>query len=87
MNDTIKRKKGRPAGSVSFTNLTLAELNQRFKPEDSIPVGRLFLQKGKLSPQTISDNVGAEIKARVAGEVFISPATESSSMVEMTLFE
>jgi SH3-like domain-containing protein len=53
MNDTIKRKKGRPKGSNSFTSVTLAELNARFGPNEVIPVGRLFLEKGviKTSPQ------------------------------------
>ena len=47
-----KPKRGRPSGSVSFATLTLAELNERFKPEDSIPVGRLFLEKGIASIKT-----------------------------------
>jgi len=53
MNTHEKKRRGRPSGSVSFTSVTLAELNARFGPNETIPVGRLFLERGviKATPQ------------------------------------
>ena len=38
-------KKGRPVGSVSFTEVRLAELIERYKPDQILPVSRVFLTK------------------------------------------
>lgn len=75
MNAEPKRR-GRPKNSKSFTALTLAELNQRFKPDDSIMVGRIFLEKGVIGakPQNPFLPSNNEIKSAT-----------SSAMVEMTL--
>ena len=81
MNEQIKRKRGRPAGSVSLTNITLAELMEKYKPDQVLPVGRLFLEKGKLTSQQIKTKVGEEIQKRMADASV--PSVDSS--VEMTL--
>lgn len=80
MKTEQKRGRGRPRHSTSFASITLEELNKKFGPNDSIVVGRLFLEKGqvtrKLTPQS---------KDYIAG---IGPAADSpdfSSTVEMTL--
>ena len=77
MNAEPKRR-GRPVGSASFTTLTLAELNQRFKPEDSITVGRIFLEKGRLDPKLIN-----AVYKKI--EDAASTALQDSPKVEMTL--
>jgi len=71
---TQKRGKGRPVGATSFVTMTLAELNARFGPNETIPVGRLFLEKGvvKANPQTIAATPVVE---------------ETTPAVEMTLSE
>lgn len=73
-----KRKRGRPAGSVSFQQITLAELNAKFGPDTIIPVGRLFL-KG----QVIVQKAKAESIKFVAVEV-AQPKAETPK-VEMVL--
>jgi hypothetical protein len=72
--NTNSKKRGRPAGSVSFENVTLAELNARFGQDQVIPVGRLFLTKGQAKQSTQT----------VAAQVIPQPATPA---VEMSLSE
>lgn len=48
MNTITKKTRGRPRGSFSFVNVTLAELNAKYNQTETIPVGRLWLQ-GKSS--------------------------------------
>ena len=79
--EQVKRGRGRPKNAVSFSQITLEELNRKFKLDDVIPVGRLFLEKGKLTPQQIKTKVGEEIQKRMADASV--PSIESS--VEMTL--
>lgn len=43
--NAVKRGKGRPKGATSFVEITLQELNEKFKPQETIPVGRIFLEK------------------------------------------
>ncbi len=40
-----QRGRGRPQGSTSFTNVTLAELVAKFSDQQEIPVSRVFLEK------------------------------------------
>lgn len=49
MNTNEKKMRGRPKGSNSFTGITLAELNAKFSQDQTIPVGRLFLEKGNVT--------------------------------------
>lgn len=44
MNTVTKKTRGRPRGSFSFVNVTLAELNTKYNQTETIPVGRLWLQ-------------------------------------------
>lgn len=89
MNEQVKRKRGRPAGGVSFSNITLEELNRRFKPNDSILVGRLFLEKeikNKVIRQA-SEITGKTIKetTKSINEIHDAFSAPTDSTVEMTL--
>ena len=62
MNQTItativKRGRGRPAGSTSFVNVSLADLDQFVGTKSAIPVSRVWLQKMGLAIQPISRSI------------------------------
>ena len=52
MNNTstvVKRGRGRPAGSTSFVNVSLADLEQFVGNASAIPVSRVWLQNQKVT--------------------------------------
>jgi hypothetical protein len=49
----VKRGRGRPAGSTSFVNVSLADLDQFVGTKSAIPVSRVWLQKMGLAIQPI----------------------------------
>lgn len=60
MNNTstvVKRGRGRPAGSTSFVNVSLADLDQFVGTASAIPVSRIWLQKLGLTIQPISRTI------------------------------
>ena len=73
MNDSIKRKRGRPKNSFSFTEVTLAELNMRFRADEKIKVGKIFWESGQTK---VHPSQETKITAPIVAE---NPA------VEMTL--
>lgn len=84
-NTQAKRGRGRPDGSLSFTEVTLAELNAKYKPEDTIKVGRIWLEKGKtpvvvVKPQSpvTPDPFAGEVVYEASEEVSTTPAPEMS---------
>ena len=79
---TVKRGRGRPVNSVSFTNITLAELNARFGQDQVLPVGRIFLEKGGVSTQPIKI-ISTNNQPRVVG--LIREDAPNTPKVEMTL--
>jgi hypothetical protein len=80
MNTNTKKGRGRPSGGVSFTNMTLAELNARFDQNQVIPVGRVFLENG--NKFVITKQPSQIIQTSV-----VSMATPQDSTIEMTLSE
>lgn len=65
----VKRGRGRPAGSTSFVNVSLSDLEQFVGSGSAIPVSRVWLQKMGLTVQQIertireqSDNPTVEFK-------------------------
>lgn len=52
-----KRGRGRPAGSTSFVNVSLADLDQFVGTKSAIPVSRVWLQKMGLAIQPISRSI------------------------------
>ncbi len=59
MNNTtsVKRGRGRPVGSTSFVNVSLADLDQFVGTKSAIPVSRVWLQKMGLAIQPISPSI------------------------------
>ena len=59
MNNTtsVKRGRGRPVGSTSFVNVSLADLDQFVGTKSAIPVSRIWLQKMGLAIQPISPSI------------------------------
>ena len=60
MNNTstvVKRGRGRPAGSTSFVNVSLSDLDQFVGTSSAIPVSRVWLQKMGLTIQPISRTI------------------------------
>lgn len=55
MNNTtsVKRGRGRPVGSTSFVNVSLADLDQFVGTKSAIPVSRIWLQKMGLAIQPV----------------------------------
>ena len=53
----VKRGRGRPAGSTSFVNVSLADLDQFVGTKSAIPVSRVWLQKMGLAIQPISRSI------------------------------
>ena len=53
----VKRGRGRPAGSTSFVNVSLADLEQYVGTKSAIPVSRVWLQKMGLAIQPISRSI------------------------------
>jgi hypothetical protein len=81
MNEPIKRGRGRPSGAVSFSNMTLEELNARFHKSQLIPVSRVFL-----------DNSGKFVTSKQTEQINnVASATPtpipSDSKIEMSLSE
>ena len=65
----VKRGRGRPAGSTSFVNVSLADLEQFVGNNSAIPVSRVWLEKMGLTVQQVertisekSDNPTIEFK-------------------------
>lgn len=78
MNTNQTKTRGRPKGSFSFTEITLAELSARFGPDQVVPVSRLFLEKGAVKP------VAQPVPQPVAEPVAV---TTTVPAVEMKLSE
>ena len=59
MNNTtsVKRGRGRPVGSTSFVNVSLADLDHFVGTKSAIPVSRVWLQKMGLAIQPISRSI------------------------------
>lgn len=60
MNNTstvTKRGRGRPVGSTSFVNVSLADLDQFVGTSSAIPVSRIWLQKMGLTIQPVSRTI------------------------------
>ena len=60
MNNTTiitKRGRGRPAGSTSFINVSLADLEQFVGVGSAIPVSRVWLQKQNVTITPIERNI------------------------------
>ena len=60
MNNTstvVKRGRGRPAGSTSFVNVSLSDLDQFVGTSSAIPVSRVWLQKMGLTIQPITRTI------------------------------
>jgi hypothetical protein len=60
MNNTstvTKRGRGRPAGSTSFVNVSLADLEQFVGSASAIPVSRVWLQKQNVTITPIERSV------------------------------
>lgn len=74
-NTQPKRGRGRPVGGISLVNVTLAELMAKYSPDQILPVGRLFLEKGSAKLIT-QPKQPAEI---------IAPIVDNGPRVEMTL--
>jgi len=55
--ETVKRGRGRPAGSTSFVNVSLTDLDQFVGTSSAIPVSRVWLQKMGLTVQPISRTI------------------------------
>ena len=53
----VKRGRGRPVGSTSFVNVSLADLDQFVGTKSAIPVSRIWLQKMGLAIQPISRSI------------------------------
>ena len=56
MNNTsivTKRGRGRPAGSTSFVNVSIADLEQFVGTSSAIPVSRIWLEKMGLTIQPV----------------------------------
>ena len=60
MNNTstvTKRGRGRPAGSTSFVNVSLADLDQFVGTSSAIPVSRIWLEKMGLTVQAVQRTI------------------------------
>ena len=60
MNNTstvTKRGRGRPAGSTSFVNVSLADLDQFVGTSSAIPVSRIWLEKMGLTIQPVQRTI------------------------------
>lgn len=59
MNNTtsVKRGRGRPVGSTSFVNVSIADLDQFVGTASAIPVSRVWLQKMGLAIQPITRSI------------------------------
>lgn len=86
METQAKKGRGRPAGSNSFTGVTLADLNAKYKSDDVIQVGRIWLEKGQ-TPAVIAapkskpvtpDPFAGEVVYEASEEVSTTPAPEMS---------
>ena len=53
----VKRGRGRPVGSTSFVNVSLADLDQFVGTKSAIPVSRIWLQKMGPAIQPISRSI------------------------------
>ncbi len=53
----VKRGRGRPAGSTSFVNVSLADLEQYVGTKSAIPVSRVWLQKMDLTIEAIARSI------------------------------
>ena len=60
MNNTsivTKRGRGRPAGSTSFVNVSVADLEQFVGTSSAIPVSRIWLEKMGLTIQAVQRTI------------------------------
>ena len=60
MNNTsivTKRGRGRPAGSTSFVNVSIADLEQFVGTSSAIPVSRIWLEKMGLTIQAVQRTI------------------------------
>lgn len=60
MNNTstvTKRGRGRPAGSTSFVNVSVADLEQFVGTSSAIPVSRIWLEKMGLTIQPVQRTI------------------------------
>jgi hypothetical protein len=91
MNDTqTKKGRGRPTGSNSFTEVTLAELNAKYKPEDKIQVGRIWFNKDRVDTSTPVPQMHVSTPAETTAEVVYDASSEPQEQTpapEMTLSE
>lgn len=53
----VKRGRGRPVGSTSFVNVSLADLEQYVGTKSAIPVSRVWLQKMDLTIEPIARSI------------------------------
>lgn len=91
MNTNTKKGRGRPSGGVSFTNMTLAELNARFDQNQVIPVGRVFLENSgnfvTTKQKEESDRTVRFVNFTPSMPVAVPLTTPQDSTIEMTLSE
>lgn len=62
-NGTRKGGSGRTKGAVSLVSVQMKDLIEKFKPEDVVVVGRVFIEKSGIKP------IAPAIKAPVSDEV------------------
>ena len=76
MNNTtsVKRGRGRPVGSTSFVNVSLADLDQFVGTKSAIPVSRIWLQKMGLAIQPITRSISE-----------VADATDTTPKVEFKI--
>lgn len=62
-----KSGSGRTKGAVSLVSVKLSTLVGKFKPDDLIVCGRIFLKKAGIDPdcQAISAPISAELRAGI----------------------
>ena len=68
------KRRGRPAGSTSFVNVTMEELQKRFGSAQAIPVSRIWLRK-----------LGIEVDSQPAKVIHTEAKPTSDTKIEMTL--
>ncbi len=66
-NGTRKGGSGRTKGAVSLVSVQMKDLIEKFKPEDVVVVGRIFIEKAgiKATLPTVKAPVSDEVKAGV----------------------
>jgi hypothetical protein len=86
-NTTVKSRRpgaGRPKGSVSTQNVTLARLNQMFKENAEIPVGSAFVKQFRLqeTDREVVTTLTTPVVQPVAAPVAPVAATVAAPAIE-----